>query len=167
MPTLEAVNDCHASVTLPKDLYETLGSDYELSLDVYDPAVPVPTLEVAVAANAASRLWVCSGSIETLVELGELHTDAHLVHSIRRRAITGSVERHAARLAELGIAVCNMHHTDWTAGLVELYHRFDVRAFAWDVQEVRHLRAVLGMGIDAVYSDYVDRMVATVAEWTA
>jgi glycerophosphoryl diester phosphodiesterase len=75
------------------------------------------------------------------------------------------VERHAARLAEAGIAACNMHHTDWTAGLVQLYHRFDVLTFAWDVQEVRHLRAMLAMGMDAVYSDYVDRMVATVAEW--
>ncbi len=60
-----------------------------------------------------------------------------------------------------------MHHTDWTAGLVGLFHRFDVLAFAWDLQEVRNLRAVLAMGIDAVYSDHVDRMVATVAEWTA
>jgi hypothetical protein len=34
------------------------------------------------------------------------------------------------------------------------------------VQEVRHLRAVLAMGIDGVYSDHVDRMVATVAEWS-
>jgi glycerophosphoryl diester phosphodiesterase len=59
-----------------------------------------------------------------------------------------------------------MHHTDWTPGLVELYHRFDVLTFAWDVQEVRHLRAMLAMGMDGLYSDHVDRMVATVAEWT-
>ena len=56
----------------------------------------------------------------------------------------------------------NMHHSDWTAGLVSLFHRFDVRAFAWDVQEVRQLRAVLRMDIDAVYCDRPDRMVATV-----
>ena len=76
------------------------------------------------------------------------------------------MERHAARLAEAGIAAVNMHYTDWTKGLVELYHRFDVLTFAWDIQQVRHLRAVLAMGMDAVYSDYVDRMVATVAEWS-
>jgi glycerophosphoryl diester phosphodiesterase len=148
------------------DLYAELGTDFELSLDLYDPAARAPTLEVAVAAGAAKRLWICTGKIETLVELGALGTGARLVHSIRRRTITGSVERHAARLAESGVAVCNMHHTDWTPGLVELYHRFDVLAFAWDVQEVRHLRAMLAMGMDAVYSDFVDRMVATVAEWS-
>jgi hypothetical protein len=41
-----------------------------------------------------------------------------------------------------------------------------VLGFGWDAQEVRHVRELLAMGIDAVYSDYVARMVATVAEWT-
>ena len=42
---------------------------------------------------------------------------------------------------------------------------FGLRAFAWDVQEVRHLREMLAVGVDALYSDHVDRMVAVVAEW--
>jgi glycerophosphoryl diester phosphodiesterase len=149
------------------DLYTELGTDFELSLDLYDPAARFPVLDVATSFAATDRLWVCAGSVGTLVELRDQANGAHLVHSIRRQRITGSVERHAARLAEEGIEVCNMHHSDWTKGLVELYHRFGVLAFAWDVQEVRHLRAVLAMGMDAVYSDHVDRMVATVAEWSA
>ena len=60
----------------------------------------------------------------------------------------------------------NMHRSDWTAGLVGLFHRFGVQAFGWDAQEVRHLRELLAMGIDAVYSDHVARMVATVGEFT-
>ena len=88
-----------------------------------------------------------------------------LVHSTRRASISGPVERYAANLADAGLDVVNLHHADWTAGLVELFHRFGVRAFAWDVQEVRHIRAALAMGIDAIYSDHVDRMVATVAEF--
>ena len=61
----------------------------------------------------------------------------------------------------------NMHHTEWTAGLVALFHRFDVQAFAWDVQEVRHLRGdARASASTRVYCDHVDRMVATVAEWT-
>jgi len=148
------------------ELYEELGTDYELSLDLYDPAARVAVLDVAVAAGATARLWACASEVGTLEELGRLGTGAQLVHSTRRQRIGGSVERHAAHLAEVGVAACNMHHTDWTKGLVELYHRFGVQAFAWDVQEVRHLRAVLAMGIDAVYSDHVDRMVATVAEWS-
>jgi glycerophosphoryl diester phosphodiesterase len=157
-----------AELEVPRlvDLYDELGTDYELSLDLYDPAARVPVLDVAVAAGATDRLWVCAGGIETLVELGERGTGVHLVHSTRRQRITGSVERHAARLAEEKISAVNMHYTDWTKGLVELYHRFDVLTFAWDIQQVRHLRAILAMGVDALYSDYVDRMVATVAEWS-
>ena len=43
--------------------------------------------------------------------------------------------------------------------------RFDVLAFAWDVQEVRYIRAMLDADIDAVYCDRPDRMVAVVGEW--
>jgi len=90
-----------------------------------------------------------------------------LVHSERRRSIDVPLERHAYELGAMGIDAMNMHHTDWTAGLVSLFHRFDVRAFAWDAQEVRQLRVVLRMDIDAVYCDRPDRMVETLAAWEA
>ena len=48
---------------------------------------------------------------------------------------------------------------DWTAGLVTLYHKFEVLAFAWDAQYERTLDGALDMGVDALFSDYVDRMV--------
>jgi glycerophosphoryl diester phosphodiesterase len=89
------------------------------------------------------------------------------VHSTPRRRLPDSLERHAADLAAAGLDAMNLRHSEWTKGLVALFHRFDLRAFAWDVQEVRHLRAMLEIGIDAVYCDHVERMVATVAEWSA
>jgi glycerophosphoryl diester phosphodiesterase len=52
-----------------------------------------------------------------------------------------------------------MHHTDWNGGLVALLHRFERLAFAWDLQFPDNLRPALRMGIDAVYSDWVDRMI--------
>jgi glycerophosphoryl diester phosphodiesterase len=147
------------------DLYAELGTDYELSLDIYDPAAGDAILEVAHAAGAVERLWLCSAKLPLLESLGARAPAAHLVHSIRRRNVGVPLERHAANLAERGIEVVNMHRSDWTAGLVGLFHRFDICAFAWDVQEVRHLREMLGFGVDAVYSDHVARMVATVGEW--
>ena len=47
-----------------------------------------------------------------------------------------------------------------------LAHRFDLLAFAWDVQEYRRIRAVLEMGVDGIYSDHVERMLAAVGEWS-
>jgi glycerophosphoryl diester phosphodiesterase len=149
-------------------LYSELGTAYELSIDVKDDAVVEPMLAVArgADADAVARLWICSPDVGLLGALRGT-TGAHLVHSERRDHIRSPLERHAYEMSNLGIDAMNMHHTDWTAGLVALFHRFDVLAFAWDAQEVRHLRAVLRMGIDAVYCDRPDRMVASVGEWAS
>jgi glycerophosphoryl diester phosphodiesterase len=156
-----------AALEVPRlaDLYATLGTDYELSLDVYDPAAGEGIVATAGAVAATHRLWLCSARRSVLARLRELAPEAHLVHSVRRRRLDEPPERHAAALADEGVEVVNMHRSDWTAGLVALYRRFGLRAFAWDVQEVRHLREMLAVGVDAVYSDHVDRMVAVVAEW--
>ena len=61
----------------------------------------------------------------------------------------------------------NMHRSDWTAGARRRSSTASAcSAFGWDAQEVRHLRELLAMGIDGVYSDHVARMVATVGELT-
>ncbi|HEX5614583.1 MAG TPA: glycerophosphodiester phosphodiesterase [Acidimicrobiia bacterium] len=148
------------------DLYDQLGTAFELSVDAKVPEVASTLVEVATAYGAAERLWVCSPAVEVLVGIRD--RGARLVHSPPfRRLVTESLERHAANLAAIGVDAINFHHTEWTAGLVSLFHRFDRLAFAWDAQEVRHLRAVLQMGVDAVYCDRPDRLVATIGEWTA
>jgi glycerophosphoryl diester phosphodiesterase len=150
-----------AGVGIPRlvELYEALGSDYELSLDMQQPGLGPALAAVARTHGDPGRLWLCSASLVELQALAEAVPEAHLVHSQRRGRIDGSMERHAATLAAIGVDAMNMHHADWSAGLVALFHRFGVRAFAWDVQEHRHLRTMVKMGVDAVYSDHVARMV--------
>lgn len=156
-----------ASVDVPglADLYETLGGAFELSLDLKASGTGEAVLEVAAAAGATQQLWMCA-DLETLWALRDARDlgGAHLVHSTRRRTIAGSLERHAADLAEGGIDAVNFHRSDWSPGLVALYHRFGVLAFAWDVQEERHLRQIVAAGVDGVYSDRVQSMVEVVAE---
>lgn len=148
------------------DVYRELGSEFELSVDVKDPAAGEPMIAVARSAGsgALGRLWMCSPDVDALTAWRGA-AEVRLVHSRRSRSIAVPLERHAADLAAARIDAMNLHHTEWTAGLVSLFHRFGLRAFAWDAQEVRHLRAVLGYGVDAVYCDRPDRMVATVGEW--
>ncbi len=149
------------------DLYEECGTGYELSLDIKEERAADPVLDVARSHDGAlGRLWMCTPSTGLLRRLRHEEPGVRLVHSLRKRAIADPLERHAADLAHHGIDAMNMHHTDWSAGLVALFHRFGVKAFAWDVQEVRHIRAVLSMGVDGLYSDHVERMVGTVAEWS-
>jgi glycerophosphoryl diester phosphodiesterase len=149
------------------DVYDELGCDYELSIDLKDEHVGAAIVEIARARGCVERAWLCSPSRRRLEALRELSSDVKLVHSTWKDHIRRGIERHAAVLAESGIDAMNMHHNEWTAGLVALFHRFDVRAFAWDTQEVRQIVGMLDLGIDAVYCDDVDRMVETVAAWKA
>ena len=148
------------------DVYRELGTGFECSVDVKSPDAATGLLEVARSFDALERLWVCSPDVALLSGL-RVEKRVKLVHSDRRNSISAPLERHAFDLSQAGLDAMNMHHSEWTAGLVSLFHRFEIEAFAWDAQEVRHLRAVLAMGIDAVYCDRPERMVATVGEWTA
>ncbi len=161
-------SDDLATYGIPRmvDVYAELGADFECSVDVKSADAAVGLIDVARENGALERLWVCSPDVELLVGLRD-EKRVKLVHSDRRTGIGVPLERHAFDLGAAGIDAMNFHHTEWTAGLVSLFHRFEVKAFAWDTQEVRHIRAVLSMGIDAVYCDRPDRMVATVSEWIA
>jgi glycerophosphoryl diester phosphodiesterase len=141
------------------ELYEKCGTDYELSLDIKDNGAAAAVIEAARAApGAEERLWLCHGDWERVATWRELSPSAHLVDSTRIRRIKEGPERRAANLAEAGIDAINLHASDWTGGLTTLFHRFERLAFGWDAQHERVLLALLAMGIDAVYSDHVDRM---------
>jgi glycerophosphoryl diester phosphodiesterase len=148
------------------DVYAELGSGYELSLDLKEPEAAGPVLEAARVHGALGRLWLCSDDVEVLGRVHRADGQVRLVHSARRRAYGDTLERHAAGLVREGVAALNLHETQWSMGVVALAHRFGLLAFAWDVREARRIRALLGMGIDGLYSDYVERMVAAVGEWT-
>jgi glycerophosphoryl diester phosphodiesterase len=143
------------------DLYAECGSAFELSLDVKSPDAADEVLAVAAAAGdgAVERLWLCHPDWQRLVEWRARWPQVHLVDSTRLRLMRRGPERRAAQLADAGIDAVNLHHSDWSTGLTTLFHRFGRLTFAWDAQHERVLRALLGMGIDAVYSDHVDRMV--------
>ncbi|MEJ7585508.1 MAG: hypothetical protein WKF43_15835, partial [Acidimicrobiales bacterium] len=91
-----------------------------------------------------------------------LHTDVRLVDSTRLRRLRRGPERHAASLQAAGIDAVNLHHSDWSGGLVALYHRFEVLAFAWDAQHQRILDNLVDIGMDGLYSDHTDRLMQAV-----
>ena len=147
------------------DLYAEVGTDFELSLDLKEPNLTGPIVAMARDAGALDRLWLCAREMPELENARRVDPDVRLVHTMARRAYGDALERHASTLAKAGIAALNLREAEWSLGLVTLAHRFDLRAFAWDAQEYRRIRAVLEMGVDAIYSDHVDRLVAAVGEW--
>jgi glycerophosphoryl diester phosphodiesterase len=148
-----------------EELYARCGTSFELSVDVKDPVAAPVVVAVARAAGdgAVGRLWLCHHDWRQVADWRSLDDDVRLVDSTRLRRMREGPERRAATLAESGIDAVNLHHTDWTGGLTTLFHRFDRLAFAWDAQHERVLLSLLRMGVDAVYSDHVDRMMDALA----
>jgi glycerophosphoryl diester phosphodiesterase len=149
------------------EVYRELGADFELSVDLKDRRAGRIAIDVARAQGDPERLWLCTPSVELIHELRAEARDVRLVHSTGRIGVVPAIERHAADLAQLGADAMNLHHSDWSAGLVTLFHRFGLLAFAWDAQQERHLRDALERGVDAVYCDDVARMVSVVQAWMA
>jgi glycerophosphoryl diester phosphodiesterase len=143
------------------ELYEACGTEFELSLDVKDPAAAPGVVEVARRFDAESGLWLVHPDWR-LVAGWRPHTTARLVNSVRLKRIDEGPERRAANLAAAGINAINMHHTDWSGGLVTLFHRFDLDVLAWDVQHPRALDEILDKGVDGVFSDHVDRLMEAI-----
>jgi glycerophosphoryl diester phosphodiesterase len=148
-----------------EELYAAVGTEHELSLDVKDPGALAPTLAAARAAggSAEERLWLCHHDWELVASWRRVAPRSRLVDSTFLRHIPEGVEQRAAALAAAGVDALNLHHSEWSGGLVALVHRFERYALGWDAQHERILHELLDMGIDGVYSDHVDRMVDALA----
>jgi glycerophosphoryl diester phosphodiesterase len=144
------------------DLYATVGTDLDVSLDVKDAAAFDRTIEVARAAGGAAleRLWLCHHRWEQVAAWREACSEVRLVDSTFIGHMPEGAEQRAAALARSGIDAVNLHHSEWSGGLTALFHRFEILCFGWDAQHGRILDELLDCGVDAVYSDHVDRMVA-------
>jgi len=147
------------------EFYAEVGADLPLSVDVKDPAAFAGLVDAARAHDAADRLWVCHPDIDVLARWRAEAPDVHLVNSTRMDAFAHGPEQRAAELARGRIDAVNLRRGDWSGGLTTLFHRFEVLAFGWDAQHEHQIAALIDMGVDAVYSDHVDRMAATLAEF--
>jgi glycerophosphoryl diester phosphodiesterase len=141
-----------------EELYRACGTAVPLSLDITDPMAFDATIEVARRFGASGSLWLCHPDQEQLARWRTEDAEVHLVSSTSVQAMTGGAERHAANLRDRGIDAVNLHRSEWTAGLVTLFHRFGRRAWGWDAQHERMIVELLLMGIDGVFSDHVDRL---------
>jgi glycerophosphoryl diester phosphodiesterase len=142
------------------ELYAAVGPDVDLSLDVKDRDAFGPVVAIATAAGgrALEHLWLCHHDWRLVASWREQNDAVRLVDSTHLKRVPEGLEQRAAALAAAGIDALNLHHTEWTGGHVALLHRFKVLCFGWDAQHERILQGLVDAGIDAVYSDHVDRM---------
>lgn len=147
------------------ELYDAVGTDLPLSLDVKDPAAAPAVVTVAreAGADAEANLWLCSPDWEQAASWRRLSDGVKLVDSTRLRRMKEGAERRAATLADVGVDCVNLHWTDWTGGLTTLFHRFGRATFGWDAQYRRQIDDLLAHGIDGVFSDHSDRLADALA----
>jgi glycerophosphoryl diester phosphodiesterase len=145
------------------ELYDRCGQSYELSLDVKDPVALPAILAAADAVASTSRLWLCHEDWRWLARGRAAAGEARLVQSTRLARIQEGVEARAAALRDAGIDALNLHRRDWTVEHVAAVHAAGIRAFGWDAQSPAEIGGLLRLGVDGIYSDHVDRLMAAIA----
>lgn len=151
--------DLPAHVPTLDDYFDKVSVVADLSIDVKDAAAAPAIVSCAERHGfPPERLWLCHHEVDVVLQFRRDFGSVRIVDSTRLNRIKEGPEKRAALLSENGVDAWNMHHTDWNGGLVTLAHRFGLCAFAWDLQFPPALTTAFRMGIDAVYSDHVDRM---------
>lgn len=145
------------------ELYEACGTGFELSIDLKDPAALGPLLAVARGVGAAERLWLCYHDWRPMAAWRPAAPEVHLVESTNLGWMGEGLDARLSALRGAGVDAINMHRTQWDHQTVGAAHAAGLLAFGWDAQSRRDLDALLGLGVDGLYSDHVDRMVAAVA----
>lgn len=142
------------------DLVQDIGPDSELVLSVANASTVTAVLgTLGDSGFDLGRLWLVSGDLELLEAHRKSSDGVRIVHSVRLAALNRGLEAHAATLRRLGIDGIWVPFDELTAGHVALLHRFTRLVLAHGPQHVRQMEEVLGMGIDALGSGQVERMV--------
>ena len=145
------------------DLYDGVGTDLDLSLDLKDGRSAYEVVGVARAAgHDLRRLWLCGG-VQGPLSWRSVDPTVRLVAGVDPRQARPWGEQ-LERLRAGGIDAVNVRRRRWSNALVDSVHDAGLLAFGWDAQSRRRIRALLALGCDAVYSDHVDRMVAVLHE---
>lgn len=146
-----------------EELYQACGADVELSLDIKDPDALDETARVARSHGAVERLWLCEPDVGRLASWAQRVGTAKLVNSTHLDDMREGWDARLRRLRDTGVAALNMHGSEWNAQRVEDTHEAGLLAFGWDAQKEEHIRRLVGLGLDGIYSDHVDRLVHEIA----
>ena len=148
------------------ELLDRCGSGYHLSIDLKDGNAGKAVIDVVreAASGLLGRVWLCHPTYTEMMALRAYDSEVRLVDSTKLDRIKEGPERRLAELARHGIDGINLYHSEWTGGLATLAHRFNRTAFGWGIEYPRQFQAAYRMGLDGVYSDYVDRMMDSYRE---
>jgi glycerophosphoryl diester phosphodiesterase len=147
------------------ELYETCGIDYELAIDVKGATDSAAIVEVARRHGALDRLWLVVGD-ETALREVDL-AGAHGARTLRGNVLRSRSRRAALASAKAaGLDAVNARWMWWTRALVDEVHGSGLLAFGYDAQRPAALKRTVAIGLDGVFSDHVETMLAVLRNTT-
>ncbi len=148
-------------------LYQQLGTDFEVSADLKVPAAAGPAIAVAAGVGARRRLWLVSDDLQLLSTIRAGDAEVRLVHEARHRDLAAEgiePKDHLARLAAARIDAVNTTVARWTPALVDHARQLGLVVFGSLLQTRPAMDRAVTLGLDGFYSDHLDLMRAAVAE---
>lgn len=147
-------------MTTLDELYDRCGTDFALAVDVKTTPVAAALVATATTYAAADNLWVVMPETSAR-ELSEL-SEGHRAITIRGEVLRSPRRRDAAltAAAEINVEAINARWPWWSRGIVGQVHDLGMLAFGYDAQHAFSLNRSVRLGLDGVFSDHVDRMLA-------
>ena len=131
----------------------------DLAVLVDDAALGRDVATEARRLGEIERLWICSPSLPTLVELRAETAAARLLHRCSPAGADGGAERHAARLRAEGVDGALVAEAEVSAGLVALLHRLGRLVVAEGANHPRTAARGLAHGVDGIVGTDVEALV--------
>jgi len=139
-----------------EDVYAACGTGFDLAVDVSSQAIAAAVADVARRAGAQDRLWLVAPHSKVLAGTDAPHRIvtiyAKTVRGPRRGKVFGAIH-------EAGLDGVNTRWPWWTPRFVAEAHDLGLLAFGYDAQAETSIRRCVELGLDAVFSDHVGRMV--------
>jgi glycerophosphoryl diester phosphodiesterase len=153
-------SDLPAHMDTLAGLYETAGTDFELAVDVRVAATAAAVVAVADRYAATDRLWLFAAAP---AELGDLEGVRRGI-TVRGNTLRSRGRARAlAHAREIGVDVVNARWMWWSRAIVGEVHTLGMLAFGYDAQQRRSLDRAVAIGLDGIFCDHVERMLAAIA----
>ena len=145
------------------ELYDTVGTDFELSLDVKDPAALQPIVSGGESGRGdCPAVALPRGPGHCWPPGGRSPAGPGWSSRLPSAAPATASRPGFADWRQAGVDAVNLHRRQWSPERVHSVHRAGLWALAWDAQRRADITVLLDWGVDGVFSDHVDVLMAEI-----
>ena len=136
-----------------EEVFDALPRSIGVNIEIKAPGIGRELISLLVRRRATRRVLVSSFHPPTIRAFADL----------RPRVVTGLLARRSPRqsvgaLRRAGARALVLHHTSLDARLAAQVQRAGFSVWAWTVNRERDLRRMLALGVDAIITDFPERL---------